>query len=130
MTLKRDGKFEEKLALDSRNDVRNLVSFNASSVKSENLLFDMLLLPIGYEVLAKKYRRVISHNTEKIQTLKKSWLFIRKMTWGIWWTLTRALESMKICTLMDYFCKKYVMFELKNTEELCHEEWLMFSKIT
>ena len=65
MTLKRDAKFEEKLALDSRNDVRNLVSFNASSGKSENLLFDMLLLPIGYEALAKKYRRVISHNTEE-----------------------------------------------------------------
>ena len=65
MTLKRDAKFEEKLALHSRNDMRNLVNFNASSGKYENLLFDMLLLPIAYEVLAKKYRRVISHNTEE-----------------------------------------------------------------
>ena len=28
------------------------------------------------------------------------------------------------------FVKKYVMFELKNTEELCCEKWLMVSKMT
>ena len=31
-------------------------------------------------------------------------------------------SSLKICTLMSYFCQKYVMFELKNTEELCREK--------
>ena len=25
-------------------------------------------------------------------------------------------------TLMGYFCQKYVMFQLKNTDELCHEK--------
>ena len=37
MTLKSDVKFEEKLTLGSKNDMRNLVNFNASSGKSENL---------------------------------------------------------------------------------------------
>ena len=37
MTLKSDAKFEQKLTLDSKNDMRNLVNFNASSGKSENL---------------------------------------------------------------------------------------------
>ena len=37
-------KFEEKMTHGSKNDVRNLVNFNASSSKSENLLFDVLLL--------------------------------------------------------------------------------------
>ena len=41
MTLKSDAKFEEKLTLGSKNDIRNL---NASSGKSENLQFDGLLL--------------------------------------------------------------------------------------
>ena len=41
MTLKNDEKFEEKLALGSKNDMRNLVNFNASSGKSENFHFDM-----------------------------------------------------------------------------------------
>ena len=34
-------KFEEKLALGSKNDMRNLVYFNTSSGKSENFHFDM-----------------------------------------------------------------------------------------
>ena len=50
MTLKSDAKFEEKLTLGSKNDMRNLVNFNASSGKSGNLHFDVLLLPIVYKV--------------------------------------------------------------------------------
>ena len=45
-------KFEEKLTLGSKNDMRNLVNFNASSGKSGNLHFDVLLLPIAYKVSA------------------------------------------------------------------------------
>ena len=44
MTLKNDAKFEEKLTLGSKTDMKNLMSFNASSGKSENLHFDVLLL--------------------------------------------------------------------------------------
>ena len=57
MTLKRDVKSEEKLALGSRNGMRNLVNFNGSSGKSENLYFDVLLLSIAYYVSAKKVRK-------------------------------------------------------------------------
>ena len=44
MTVKTDAKFEEKLTLGSKNDMRNLVNFNESSGKSENFYFDRLLL--------------------------------------------------------------------------------------
>ena len=37
-------KSEEKLTVGSKNDMRNLVNFNASSCKSENLQFDVVLL--------------------------------------------------------------------------------------
>ena len=47
MTLKSDGKFEEKLTLGSKNDVRN---FNGSSSKSKNFQFDVLLLSKVYYV--------------------------------------------------------------------------------
>ena len=57
MTLKGDAKFEEKLILDSKNNMRNLVNFNASSGKSENSHFDVLLLSIVYYVSAKKVQR-------------------------------------------------------------------------
>ena len=46
MTLMSDAKFEEKLALGSKNDMTNLVNFNMSSGKSENLDFNVLLLLI------------------------------------------------------------------------------------
>ena len=41
MTLKSDAKFGEKLSLGSKNDMRNLVNFNASSDKSENFHFEI-----------------------------------------------------------------------------------------
>ena len=52
MTLKSDAKFEEKLTLGSKNDMRNLVNYNASSGKSGNLNFDVLLLPLAHKVSA------------------------------------------------------------------------------
>ena len=53
MTLKIDAKFEEKLTLGSKNDMKNLVKLNASGGKSENLHFDVLLLSIVCKVSAK-----------------------------------------------------------------------------
>ena len=43
MTLETDAKFEEKLALGFKNEMTNLVNFNASSSKFENLHFHVLL---------------------------------------------------------------------------------------
>ena len=40
MTLKSDPKFKEKLTFCLKNDMRNLMNFNFSSEKSENLHFD------------------------------------------------------------------------------------------
>ena len=57
MTLESDAKFEEKLALGFKNEMTNLVNFNASSGISENLHFDVLLLSTAYEVSAKKVQR-------------------------------------------------------------------------
>ena len=44
MTLKSNAKFEEKLTLASKIEIRNLVNVNVSSGKSENFHFDVLLL--------------------------------------------------------------------------------------
>ena len=44
MTLKKDPNFEEKLTFCLKNDVGNLVNFNANSGKSENLHLDGILL--------------------------------------------------------------------------------------
>ena len=50
MTLKIDAKFAEKLTVGFKSDIRNLVNFNASSGKSENVHFDALLLSKAYYV--------------------------------------------------------------------------------
>ena len=57
MTLKSGAKFEEILTLAFKNDIRNLVNFNASSSKSENLHFDVLLLSTAYKVSPKKVQK-------------------------------------------------------------------------
>ena len=41
MTLKSDAKFEEKWALSSKNGMRNLVNFSASSGKAQNFPFNI-----------------------------------------------------------------------------------------
>ena len=57
MTLMSDGMFEEKLTLDSKNDMTNVVNFNMSSSKSENLHFDVVLYLIAYKVSATKMKK-------------------------------------------------------------------------
>ena len=74
MTLMSDAKFEEKLTFDSKYDMRNLINFNASSGKSENLHFDVLLLSIAYKVLAKKVQKM------SLMTLKSDRNFEEKLT--------------------------------------------------
>ena len=54
MTLKIDTMFEETLTLVSKNDMRNLMNFNASSGKSKNVHFGVLLFSAAYKVSAKK----------------------------------------------------------------------------
>ena len=45
------------MTLGCKNDMRNLANFNGSSGKPENLAFDILLLPIAYNVSAKKVQK-------------------------------------------------------------------------
>ena len=59
-------------------DMSNLVNFNASSGKSENLHFDVLLLSIAYKVSAKKYRWIISHDTKRDPSFEEKVSFCLK----------------------------------------------------
>ena len=98
----------------SKNNMRNSVNLNESRGKSENVHFDVLLLSIGYKISVKKvYTEEFSHDTEK-RSKKKNWLFVCKMTWGIWRILTRVVESLKIFALIGYFCREYVILDLKK----------------
>ena len=93
MTLKSDSKFEEKLILGSKNDIRNLVNFNASSGKFENVHFVVLLLLKIYYVLVKKSVEELCVITLKNDTSQL--LVLCKMAWGIWWTLPEHSKKLK-----------------------------------
>ena len=127
MTLKGDTKFKGKLTCGLKIDISNLVNFHVSSQKSENLYFDGLLSSKAYKVLDEKVlKSYVSWHRRVMQNLKKSWPLVPKMTWGIWWSLMQAVASLQICTLMCYFCRKYIMFEPKKYRDImCHntEEW-------
>ena len=56
---------EEKVTLGFKHVMRNLVNFNASSGRSKNLNFDVLLLLKYIMFETKMYRGVMYHNTEE-----------------------------------------------------------------
>ena len=57
MTLNSYIKFVEEPTCCWKNGMRNLVKFNVSTRKSQNLHFDGILTSKGYKVLAKKLQR-------------------------------------------------------------------------
>ena len=63
----------------------------------KNLHFHWSLLCKAYNLWPKKVQRSnISWHSRVIQNLKKNWLVVWKMTWGIWQIFIRTLESGKI----------------------------------
>ena len=69
MAPKSDAKFDEKLTFHLKNDIRNLVNFNLSSRKSQNLHFDGLLL-----------LSVCSGWAKNIQRSCEKWFIVPKVT--------------------------------------------------
>ena len=106
MTLKIDAKFEENLICCFKND-RNLLNFDPSTRSLKNLHFRWFLLCKVFNVWPKKVQRsYLSWYSRVMQNLRKNWLVVWKMTWGTWQIFTRALESLKIGTLMESFNPK------------------------
>ena len=62
----------------------NLVKFHVSSRKSKILYLDGSFCANHIRFQLKKYRRIISHDTVEWYYLKKNWLAVSNVTWGIW----------------------------------------------
>ena len=70
---------------------------------SPNLYLDRLLLLKLYKISAKKVQRCfVSWNWRLMQSLKKNWFVVSKLT-RIWWIFIRALKSIKNLHF-DWFC--------------------------
>ena len=69
----------------------------------------------------EKTRGVTFHDTRVMQNLKKNWLVVWKITWGIWQIFTRALVSWdsKLGLLWGTFIPSRKCMSLKFTGELC-----------
>ena len=78
-----------------KND-KNLVNFDPRTKKSKKTALLLVLLCKVYNVWPKNVqRRYISWQWRVMQNLKKNWLAVWKMTWGIWQIFTRTLERVK-----------------------------------
>ena len=84
---------------------------------SKNLHFDRFLLSIACKVSARKVQK--SYLSWYWGVVQEKLAFLKKIAWEIWWSLLRALGSIKIYTLMSNFCQKYVMFEVKKIQRSC-----------
>ena len=71
------------------------------------LHFDWSLLCKVYNLWPKKVQRsYLSWHWSVMKNLKQNWLLLWKMTRGIRKIFTRALRSVKIGTLIGFFCPK------------------------
>ena len=97
-----------------KNDMRNWVNFHYNTEMSEKLYFD------GVKVLDEKVQiYYASWHWRVIESLKKNWLLIQKMTWGIWWILMQAVKFAKSALWCATFVESILCLSQKSTEELC-----------
>ena len=64
MARKGHAKFKKELNSGLKNNIKGLVNFHVSSLKTENVLSHGLLLFKVHNVQAKNYRDVMCHDTE------------------------------------------------------------------
>ena len=114
VTLKSDAKFEEKLTLGSKNDMRNLVNFNASSgwkfaLQCASFVETILCLSQNSteEICIIKLKNDAKFEEELTCVLKNE----RNVA-----NFDPKLESIKICTLLGSFWPKHIMSELKKLQ--------------
>ena len=120
MTLKSHAKSEKKLTCDLENDMRSLANFHQNTWKCQNWFFHGILLSKVENAWASTYRGVMCNDTEEwwkiwrgIDLLFQNW---HKEFDEFWF---ENLKVSKIYTLMRCFWPKYIMFELKSTQESC-----------
>ena len=94
----------------------------------KDLHFNVLILTKVYNFWSKKVQwSYFSWHWRVMQNLKKSWLVVSKMAWGI--CKFSTLQSFKIWTLMGWFYPKWNLYRLKIYRELmCHdneERWMI-----
>ena len=114
--------------------IRQVLTRALESIK--NWDFDGMILLSKVEIVWAQnlQRSYVSWQWRMIQKLKRNWLVVLRLTWGIWRILTQALESLKtLCFNGLLLTKVYIMFELKKDRGVIFddtEEWCKIWKKT
>ena len=99
MTLNSDAKFKKKLTFGFKYDMRNLMNFTPTTQKFENF--------VSFGSFCRKYIRFELKDTEEFAKFEKNpGLAVSKMVCETGRTFTRALKSLKNCTLMGFILSK------------------------
>ena len=141
MTLKNHVKFEGKLTCGLENDMSNLANFHQNTLKCQNWYFHGILLSKVENAWATNLQRTYNQwHWRMMKNAKRNWLDVSKLTQGIWWILTRELESPKnlhfnglpLTKLYNVWAKKvqrsYVWLHSRLIQSL-KENWLVLPKI-
>ena len=115
MAIKNDAKFDEQLTDHSKFTwgIWRILTRALESLK--NVLFNGILLKKVYNIWAKNCRGVMFHNTEEwCKIWRGIGFFFQKWHEKLDKFWPKYLKVLKICTLMDSFWRKYIMFGLKN----------------
>ena len=110
--------------------------------KSKNWVFSWVLLSKVENVWAWNLQEsYLSWKWRMMQNLKRNWLVNSKLTWVIWWILSRALENLKnlhfnglpLTIVYNVWAKKvqrgYVWLHWRLILNL-KKNWLVLSKMT
>ena len=125
----------------SKND-KNLVNFDPSTRKSQNLHFHWFLLCKVFNVWPEKVQRsYLSWHWRVIQNLERNQFVVSKLTRGIWQILTWALESLKKFPFNGLLLRKVYIVRAKKVKrsylswhwrvmQNLKRNWLAVSKLT
>ena len=83
MKLKNNEKCEEELTCRFKIDIRNLMNFDSRTQKTSKIYTLMGCFWPKYIMFELKKYNYISWHESVMQNLKKNWLAVWKMTWGI-----------------------------------------------
>ena len=106
--------------------IKNWVNFHYSTQKSEKLYTDGLYLSKAYNASARKFQR---NYVMTLQNLKENWLVTWKMTSGIWLIFMRAVQSLKICTLIGSFCPKHTKIWMKKYRRIMSHDTKVWCRV-
>ena len=105
-------------------------TLDCSGKISSNLYFNKLFSLKVYKILAKKVQKsYVSWYWRALRSLKKDWFFVSKML-RIWWSLIRALKSLKNLHFdWSLLCKVYNVWPKKVQGSYISWHWRVIQSL-